>query len=132
MNQKSCNWIIVGALSGAISVLLGAAGSHWLQAVIESDYADTYSTAVRFHMLHSLALILGAIVLDRVAPNFFLSVALWLLLFGLAIFCGSLYFLSMTQFSILGAIAPVGGIFLILGWLSFAFGVLRSNAKRAS
>ena len=128
MNRKSCNWIIVGSLSGAISVLLGAAGSHWLQPLlIEGDYTDTYSTAVRFHMLHSLLLILGAIILDRVRSNLFLLASLWLSLLGLAIFCGSLYVLSVTQFSILGAIAPIGGIFLILGWLSLAVGVLRSK-----
>jgi len=127
MNQKSCNWIIVGSLSGAISVLLGAAGSHWLQPLIEGDYTDTYSTAVRFHMLHSLLLILGAIILDRLVPNFFLLASLWFSLIGLAIFCGSLYLLSVTQLSMLGAIAPIGGIFLILGWLSLAVGVLRSK-----
>ena len=117
----------MGSLSGAVSVLLGAAGSHWLQPLIEGDYTDTYSTAVRFHMLHSLLLILGAIILDRVTSNLFLLASLWLSLLGLAIFCGSLYVLSVTQFSILGAIAPIGGIFLILGWLSLAVGVLRSK-----
>ena len=132
MSRKSCNWIIVGSLSGAVSVLLGAAGSHWLQPLIEGDYTDTYSTAVRFHMLHSLFLIIGAIILDRVASNFFLLAALWFSLLGLAIFCGSLYVLAVTQFSILGAIAPIGGISLIVGWLSLAFGLLRSKVKRAS
>ena len=132
MNGKLRNWIIVGAMSAAISVVLGAAGSHWLESVIDSDYTDTYSTAVRFHMLHSLGLIIGAVVIERMTLNFFLSSSLWLLLFGLAIFCGSLYFLSITKFGILGALAPIGGVSLILGWLSLAFGVLRSNPKSAS
>ena len=39
---------------------------------------------------------------------------------GILIFSGSLYALSLTGIKWLGAIAPIGGAALIIGWLSLA------------
>ena len=48
------------------------------------------------------------------------KVAYFLLLVGVILFCGSLYLLSFFSFSWLGPITPVGGIFLILGWVTLS------------
>ena len=37
---------------------------------------------------------------------------------GTIIFCGSLYIISLTSLKWFGAIAPVGAVFLMIGWLT--------------
>ncbi|GIT69457.1 MAG: hypothetical protein Ct9H300mP27_05610 [Chloroflexota bacterium] len=44
-------------------------------------------------------------------------------IFGVGLFCGSLYALALRE-GILGAIAPIGGIGLILGWACLLFGAI--------
>jgi uncharacterized membrane protein YgdD (TMEM256/DUF423 family) len=45
------------------------------------------------------------------------SVAGWLMFAGIVLFSGSLYVLSVTQISILGAITPLGGVAFIISWI---------------
>jgi uncharacterized membrane protein YgdD (TMEM256/DUF423 family) len=49
-----------------------------------------------------------------------------LLLAGIVLFSGSLYALALGAPKGLGALAPFGGISLMLGWLALAVAVLRS------
>ena len=55
-------WIKFIALSGAISVILGAFGAHGLEDYLSGRYLDTFKTAVLYQFLHTLAL-LGVICL---------------------------------------------------------------------
>ena len=50
-----------------------------------------------------------------------LAVAGWGFLAGILIFSGSLYILSLTGIRWLGAITPIGGVALLVGWLALAF-----------
>jgi len=49
----------------------------------------------------------------------------WALRGGAAIFSGSLYALALTDVKILGAITPIGGLGLMLGFVLIAVGCLR-------
>ena len=40
----------------------------------------------------------------------------WAFIAGIAVFSGSLYALSLSQINILGAITPLGGVGLMVGW----------------
>ena len=42
------------------------------------------------------------------------TILCWVL--GILLFSGSLYALALTKISILGAITPIGGLFLMAGW----------------
>ena len=39
------------------------------------------------------------------------------ILAGIVIFSGSLYVLSLTGISILGAVTPIGGVAFLVGWI---------------
>jgi uncharacterized membrane protein YgdD (TMEM256/DUF423 family) len=41
------------------------------------------------------------------------------------LFSGSLYALSLSGVTVLGAITPLGGVAFLLGWLALAIGILR-------
>ena len=112
-------WISAGAMLAFLSVLAGAAGAHWLEVLEDVDSKNTYETALRFQMFHSLSLIIIALILNlKSAPSRVFSYSPILILMGTIIFCGSLYIISLTSLKWFGAIAPVGAVFLMIGWLT--------------
>jgi len=118
--------IIIGSISGAISVILGAFGAHALEeSLTASGRLDTYETAVKYQMYHSLALILLGILMIHFQHKF-LNYASYSFLIGTIIFSGSLYVLCATGISKLGAITPIGGALLIAAWILLAVGVAKS------
>jgi uncharacterized membrane protein YgdD (TMEM256/DUF423 family) len=86
-----------------LGVLLGAFGAHALnETLTASDRVDTWETAVFYHLIHAI----GLLVLSRmVAPP---KWTIYLFLTGIVIFSGSLYALCLTGITKLGAITPVG------------------------
>ena len=108
-----------------LSVLFGAAGAHWLEALKDLDLKNTYETAVRFQMFNSLGLmIIGLIINLKLTPSKLLSCSPFFILLGTIIFCGSLYIISLSSLKWFGAVAPVGAGFLLTGWLMLGFSIL--------
>ncbi len=117
------NWVRVGAVLGFLAVALGAFGAHGLKAKLDAlGTGANYQTAVLYHMFHALA-ILGVGLLARVNPeNRAVSVAGWSFLLGVLVFSGSLYVLALTGMKWLGAITPIGGLAMLVGWAALAAG----------
>lgn len=114
MNQRNC--LTVAALLGAITVMIGAFGAHALRPTLEAaGRLETFETAVKYQMYHTLALLLVGLLQFHLADKLLRTVAL-LFLLGIVIFSGSLYVLCVTGITVLGAVTPVGGVFLIAGW----------------
>ena len=100
------------AILGATGVALGAFGAHALKAMLEAnDRIDTWETAVFYHLVHSLALLILSAQPSMRRSTFYCFVV------GVAVFSGSLYLLCLSGLNWLGAITPIGGICLIAGWL---------------
>jgi uncharacterized membrane protein YgdD (TMEM256/DUF423 family) len=120
MSPRSC--IVCGALIGAAAVACGAFGAHGLKDLLEaSGHAATWETGCRYAMYHALALVaVGAVGSARPGTAARLAPAAWALLVGTAVFSGCLLALSLTGIRWLGAIVPIGGAALIVGWLLFA------------
>jgi len=107
---------IFSAISGMISVGLGAFGAHALKGKLEATgYLATYQTAVQYQFYHTLALLAIALLMTKFS-NQWLNNASYLMMTGIIIFSGSLYVLSLSGVKWLGAITPLGGLALILGW----------------
>jgi len=119
-------WFAVGAVAAALAVGLGAFGAHGLKSRVSADLLVVFETAVRYHMYHALALLAVGWAATR-WTNGWIGVAGWLFLAGIVIFSGSLYVLVLSGQRWLGAITPIGGLALILGWLSLALGALRGS-----
>lgn len=118
--------IIIGSISGALSVILGAFGAHaFKDSLTASGRLDTFETAVKYQMYHSLALVLLGVLMLHFQHKF-LGYASYSFLVGIVIFSGSLYLLCATGITKLGAITPIGGIFLIAAWILLAIGVSKS------
>ena len=81
---------------------------------------DTFETAVKYQFYHALALVLVGILMQQLASNpaalKYLNWSGYGFLIGVLIFSGSLYVLCFTGVTWLGAITPLGGLFMIAGW----------------
>ena len=111
----------LGALLAFLGVALGAFGAHALSGVLSPEQLETYQTAVRYQMFHALGLLaLGALPpgAQRAAP--------WLF-WGSVVFSGSLYALVFSGVSLLGAVAPVGGVLQLVGWGLLFFGLHKKS-----
>jgi uncharacterized membrane protein YgdD (TMEM256/DUF423 family) len=114
--------ITLSALLMFAAVALGAFGAHALKSRLTPEATEIWHTAVLYHGWHALGLgLLGLLLIHR-PDNVWLGMAGWCFLLGIALFSGSLYALALTQNKTLGAITPVGGIALLVGWLAFACG----------
>lgn len=120
-------FITVGAVSGFLSVALGAFGAHSLRDRLSADMLSTFQTGVSYEMYHALGLLAVGILLARFSSDgsAWLTAAGWLFLAGTILFSGSLYALSLSGVTVLGAITPLGGVAFLLGWLALAIGVWR-------
>jgi uncharacterized membrane protein YgdD (TMEM256/DUF423 family) len=115
MNQR--NSILSGAVFGCAAVMLGAFGAHALKEILAATgRIDTYELAVRYQFYRALALILVGILMGQFSSKLLRYSGLSFFL-GIIVFSGSLYVLSLTGQTILGAVTPFGGLFFILGWV---------------
>jgi len=117
-------WIVLGTLIMFSGVALGAFGAHSLKTVLTPETKPIYQTAVLYHLVHGLAILIVALLINSMRGPF-ASMAGWLFLIGIFLFSGSLYALSVTGISRLGAITPLGGLAFLVGWLSLFIGALR-------
>jgi uncharacterized membrane protein YgdD (TMEM256/DUF423 family) len=109
----------------ALATIAGALGAHALKSHWPAHRLEVYDTAVRYQFYHALGLLgigLALRTLD-VAP---LRAAAWLVIAGIVLFSGSLYALTFGAPRLTGAVTPIGGLALVAGWLTFAYGVWRS------
>lgn len=119
--------LIIGSMLGAFGVALGAFGSHGLSGLLEANgRTGTFDTAVQYHLIHAVALVLVTVLQGKSLSHPAIPRAGYFFIAGILFFSGSLYVLAIFNISIMGAIAPIGGTSLILGWGSIAWGAYRA------
>ena len=119
-------WFATGSVLCGLGVILGAFGAHGLRARLSPEMLVVFETGVRYHLIHALGLLAVAGAASR-WPGSYVSIAGYLFVAGIFIFSGSLYVLAITGIRWLGAITPIGGVCLIVGWGLLAGGVLRAS-----
>ena len=119
-------WFATGSVLCGLGVILGAFGAHGLRARLSPEMLVVFETGVRYHLIHALGLLAVAWAASR-WPGSYASIAGYLFVAGIFIFSGSLYVLAITGIRWLGAITPIGGVCLIVGWGLLAVGVIRAS-----
>lgn len=124
MTQKII--LLIASLLGGLTVAIGAFGAHALSATLQaSGRVDTFETAVKYQMYHTLALLAVGLLLFKVEQPA-LQVAAWCFFLGTLVFSGSLYTLCATGITWLGAITPIGGTLLIVGWGALFYAIMKA------
>ena len=119
--------VTTGAVLAGLAVAAGAFGAHGLKASLTaSGQAENWETACRYAMYHALALVaVGLLAAIRSPAQAGLTAAAWCFLIGTLIFSGCLAVLALTGIKILGAIVPIGGVLMIVGWAILALAAAR-------
>lgn len=109
----------------ASAIACGAFGAHGLKRIVTPEALAWWDTASTYHRAHGLGLLLVAALWPRLSTRGralarYAYIALWL---GVILFSGSLYIMTLTEIRLLGAITPIGGSLLILGWVLIASAV---------
>jgi uncharacterized membrane protein YgdD (TMEM256/DUF423 family) len=117
-------WLLIAAISGLSAVILGAFGAHALKGKIADNLLQAFQTGNQYQMYHTLALVgLGALLLNLSHIPKPMAFVGYFWVCGMILFSGSLYVLALGGPAWLGPITPIGGLLLILGWLSLFFGI---------
>jgi uncharacterized membrane protein YgdD (TMEM256/DUF423 family) len=119
-------WFALGSLAAALGVALGAFGAHGLKSKVGPADLAIFETGVRYHLVHALGLLAVAWAAER-WPGALPTAAGWLFGFGILVFSGSLYTLVLTGQRWLGAVTPLGGVALLLGWIALAAAAWRGG-----
>jgi uncharacterized membrane protein YgdD (TMEM256/DUF423 family) len=115
----------MGAFIGGLAVAAGAFGAHALQTRLAPDRLELFELAARYQLMHALALLATAWAAQR-WPGGMVNAAGWLFVVGVLIFCGTIYALAFGAPRVLGAVTPIGGLSLIIGWVLLALSALRN------
>lgn len=115
-------YLIWGAASLLLAVVLGAFGAHGLKERLTVEDLAVWKTGVDYQFYHGFGILMLAAFGERLAVKQVRWVGR-LFLGGILLFSGSLYVLSMKELIGLGAIAkligpvtPIGGLCFIAGW----------------
>ncbi len=116
--------LLLAAIFGVLGVGGGAFGAHALEGRLTAGALATFETAIRYQLVHALALLALAGVAQlrpRVAVRAGMVFAA-----GVVLFSGSLYLFVFTGVGLFAAVTPIGGVCFLLGW-----GVLGWSTVRA-
>ncbi|MGE9289820.1 MAG: DUF423 domain-containing protein [Puniceicoccales bacterium] len=122
-------WILgLVAVLGAVGVIGGAIGAHPPEGFLEEEGATAaWNSASLFLLFHVIAILAVADLRARSLAPFRWCVVL--LLVGMCLFSGSIFLLSAGLPGFLGPITPLGGLFLIGGWIGLSAQLLRKEAS---
>ena len=95
--------------------MLGAFGVHALRGHLDENALSIWHTAAEYQFWHVVALM--AIAGFAPSNDSSWSRAGWIMIAGTIIFCTSLYALTLGAPAWVGAVTPVGGLLLVIGWV---------------
>jgi len=124
-------FLIFGAYLAFLAVAIGAFGAHGLKPFLSPEMSAVFETGVRYHMYHSLGVLISGWAWISWKHPLFRYAALAFIL-GILFFSGSLYVLSLTEVRWFGAITPIGGLLFLMGWGFLGVGFWKSSARRFS
>lgn len=111
--------LIIGAIYGLVSVILGAFGAHALKKVISVEKLTSFETGVRYQMYSALFLLVVGYILKFETPSEkWISI---LMIAGTFIFSVTIYLLAFSEVAaiptkIVGPLTPLGGLLMIVSW----------------
>ena len=115
-------WLLLAGVNGLMAVAAGAFGAH---GAADPQVKDWLRTGAQYQLVHAVGgLACFGFMRMAVVPA---GWAGWLFGVGGLVFGGSLYLMAFTGVRLLGAVTPLGGLLLILGWMAVIWGVVAGS-----
>lgn len=120
--------LINGAVLGMLAIVLGAFGAHAFKKILPEDKMASFEVGVRYQMYAALYLLMIGSLLDFDSTSE--KWAYYGVFYGAVLFSGSIYLLSFKEYwkaeglRFLGPVTPLGGLFMIVGWLALLISFL--------
>jgi uncharacterized membrane protein YgdD (TMEM256/DUF423 family) len=111
--------ILFGAFFGALAIIFGAFGAHLLKKKLNSELLQSFETGVKYQMYHAIVLLVLGFNLENssIDKTIVIVFVVGVVLFSFSIFGLVLSSARNKKLKFLGPITPLGGLFLVLGWL---------------
>lgn len=117
-------FMVVGALLLSTGAMLSAYGFHGLADSLTDADRLSWRWAVQMQTYHSLALFVVALLNLQLGQSMLRKFAGYLFIFGMIVFCGSIYVTKLGGPASLGEIAPIGGSSFMIAWLIVALSII--------
>ncbi len=129
LNQNQT--LTTGAILGALGVAFGAFGAHALKPTLMANQSlETYELAVRYQFYHAFALLIIGLLMEKMESKTLMSSSTSMVV-GVVLFSGSLYALAFKTGTMIAFVTPIGGLFLIFGWVLLLISLLKAKTKKA-
>lgn len=130
-------YLRLGAIMGAVSVMLGAFGAHYLKSILAEESVASFQTGVQYQFSHAIAIVLTGLLVKRYHSKWIIQAGR-LFMAGIVLFSGSIYLLTLLKgmgeedLGALAMVTPLGGLMFIAGWICMAIGVPTQSHKQES
>jgi uncharacterized membrane protein YgdD (TMEM256/DUF423 family) len=124
-NKNVKLFLTIASFMMALAIALGAFGAHGLKSIVEPAMLTVYHTGVEYQFYNTLGLFAIAFIIYLQGDSKRSVIAGWLIFIGMIIFSFSLYLLVLLNIPVIGAITPIGGTLMIIGWVLAAFSVIK-------
>ncbi|CAN5299801.1 DUF423 domain-containing protein [soil metagenome] len=112
------NLAAFAGFNGAMGVAVGAFAAHGAGPAIKT----LLTTGGHYQLVHAVL----ALVCATLSQNRLFGLAGWLASLGGLVFCLSLSVIALLSLPAMGAVAPIGGLLMIAGWLLLIFAAFRN------
>lgn len=118
-------FMIIGSFMMALIIAIGAFGAHGLKPYLDEYSTSIYEKAVSYQFYNTLGLFFISFITYLLPTSTKIKKAFYFVLIGTLIFSFSLYILALTKIMWLGAITPIGGSLMIIGWLMSVYSLYK-------
>jgi uncharacterized membrane protein YgdD (TMEM256/DUF423 family) len=112
--------LVFAAFFGATAIILGAFGAHLLKKKLSTEQLQSFETGIKYQMYHAIILLVLGFQLKEsstIDQYIFLAFIIGTLLFSFSIYGLVISSAKNKKIKFLGPITPLGGLFLVAGWL---------------
>ena len=122
--------LLFASILGGLAVIFGAFGAHALKKILNVEQLKSFETGVKYKMYHAIVLLLVGFNFNLETPSE--KYMVYSFITGILLFSFSIYGLVISsakgkKLKFLGPITPIGGLFLIVGWILLFISILNMN-----
>ena len=116
--------LVFAAFFGATAIILGAFGAHLLKKKLSTEQLQSFETGIKYQIYHAIILLVLGFQLKEsstIDQYIFLAFIIGTLLFSFSIYGLVISSAKNKKIKFLRPITPLGGLFLVAGWLLLFF-----------